>query len=121
MDNDLRKHYARIAKVAAEQIWNSFEWLNLHYNSTPYYTGEYEIDDTYIIYAYDEYDTEDVTDHWINISLEKYNDQGKCIDPVVVHEVTDVYSKNALRCGIYRLLIKFSGGKNHDYRKNDNS
>lgn len=96
----------KLVSNAAAKIWADFEWLWEH-TQTEYVSSEYPANKNYSIFAFEESDvSEDGTvDKWITITLEKYNDKGKCVNDFVVTFVTGQVSKRALIAGISHLLI----------------
>ena len=93
-----------LISAASTKIWTDFNWLWEH-TSTTYASSEYPVNKNYSIFAFEESDdTTEITERWITITLERYNDKGRCVDDFVVSTVTGTLSKTALTSGITHLL-----------------
>lgn len=99
-----------LVTMAASKIWADFVWLWNH-TDTPYASAEYVINKNYSVFAFEESDdgenAEDEKDKWITITLEKYNDRGKCVNDFVVTVATKVITRPALSAGLSNLFKAF--------------
>lgn len=96
----------KLVSMAAEKIWDDFTWLSTHI-STPYLTSEYPINNNYSIFAFQESDEDNVDDKWVTITMEKYNDKGRCVDDFVVTTIAFTLSRQAISSSIGTLLKLF--------------
>lgn len=96
----------KLVSKAAEKIWSDFEWLSAHTN-TPFLTSEFPINKNWSIFAFQESDETDENDKWVTITIEKYNDKGRCVDDFVVTTIAFTLSRQAIGTSIGTLLKLF--------------
>lgn len=99
-----------LVTAAATKIWQDFVWLHNH-TDTPYASSEYPINKHYSIFAFEESDDGGEeggkVDKWITLSIEKYDDYGRCVNDFVATATTLVITRQALSTGISNLLKAF--------------
>lgn len=91
--------------AASKKIWSDFLWIwrNL---DTEYASSEFVVNKNYSIFAFEESD-EETREKWITITLERYNDAGRCVNDFVVTAITSIVSPKALTGGIRNLINSF--------------
>lgn len=104
-----RRH---IITTASKKMFADFLWLKKH-TKTPYVSSEFVINEKYSIFAFEEFDEEDVEDRWITITLEKYNERGRCVNDFVVTAIAYKMSKQAISVAISNLFTAFEN-KTHN-------
>lgn len=105
-----------LISISAEGIWETFMWLkdNLH---SPYVTAEFTVNNNYSIFAFEENDEENPEDRWVTLSIEKYNDKGRCVNDFVVSSVARTFSKTALKAAVSMLVKRFCENNDIDLLK----
>lgn len=95
-----------IVTTASNKIFADFLWLKRN-TKTPYASSEFVINDKYSIFAFEEFDEDDEDDRWITVTMERYNDRGRCVDDFVVTAIANTVSKQSLSGAISTLINMF--------------